>query len=227
MIDASKHASLFDADKMPKAGVLVVGLGSIGSRLALHLAELDVLSAVMDDDRVEGHNIANQAYTKHDYANDSYKVDAMHAMVYQKGGGSIETIQGRAKNGIKLLYGTVACCIDSMDGDSGRIRLFDGVSGNGVTKLFIDCRMTATSVMVYVLDPSEDTQAQRYRETLYPDSDVVEETGGCGLTQSLGATAQLAASLATVRIIDWIMGGKRVFETLMDWKTGLYMEQPL
>ena len=47
------------------------------------------------------------------------------------------------------------------------------------------------------------------------------------MTQSVGVTAQLAASLMTARVIDWLSGRKKVFETAMDWQHGYYKEMLL
>ena len=218
MYDVSKHAALFNRDFAPDREGIIVGVGSIGSRFALHMAELDLPFALMDPDTVEQHNIANQAYEQGDIG--ALKVVAVREACYRKNGHVLQTYPF-AHDTEKLPYGIVASCVDTM---SARKRLF-AAACNNTTQIFIDTRMTATSVMVYILNPSDTKQCARYRETLYDDSEVNEDTGGCSLTQSVGATAQLAASLATVRLIDWIMNRRKVFETLFGWSVGGYSEQ--
>ena len=75
MIDASRHVPLFDALQYDRdgGGVEIVGCGATGSRVALELVKLGVRHFVLwDDDKVEDHNIANQAFEACDVG--EYKV---------------------------------------------------------------------------------------------------------------------------------------------------------
>ena len=66
MVDTSKHISVFDPNKFDGM-IAVVGLGSIGSNVALQLAKLGLGSKMLllDFDRVESHNLSNQILYGH------------------------------------------------------------------------------------------------------------------------------------------------------------------
>jgi molybdopterin/thiamine biosynthesis adenylyltransferase len=222
MIDSSKHREIFDARYVPM-GSVIVGLGSIGSRLALHFAELGLgPTMLIDDDLVEAHNIANQAYNLIDIG--TAKVAAMRFHLKEKANIIPIMLTQRIESKVRLNFSIVASCVDTM---AARRVLLECVKGSQVNELFIDGRMTATTVLVYVFDPRDSKQVEAYEKTLYADEEVNENLVGCQMTQSIGATAQFAASLMTARTIDWLTGKKKVFETIYDWQKGFYVETPI
>ena len=220
-LDRSKHREIFDAALYnPIYGSVIVGVGSIGSRLALHFAELGLgPSMLIDDDLVEAHNIANQVYGVIDVG--FSKVSAMRKHLLDKANIIPNVLTERIECKMRLNYSIVASCVDTM---AARKILAECVKGSQSNELVIDGRMTATTILVYAFDPRDAKQMAAYEQTLYKDEDVDEQLGGCHLTQSVGITAQMAASLMTARTIDWLTGKKRVFETVFDWRLGTYKE---
>jgi len=220
-LDRSKHREIFDAAlHAPQLGSVIIGVGSIGSRLALHFAELGIgPSMLIDDDLVEMHNIANQAYNVSDIGKS--KVAATRQHLIEKANIIPNVLTERIESKVRLPYSIVASCVDTMD---ARRNILKCVKGSQVNELFIDARMTATSVLIYILDPRDTKQLTAYEESLYSDKDVDERLGGCQMTQSVGITAQFAASLMTARLIDWLTGRKKVFETVFSWEKGFYRE---
>ena len=75
MIDTLRHSALYDPIKYADKRVALIGVGTIGSHLALTLARMQVPFTMYDHDTIEAHNLATQAYTRRDIGR--YKVDAL------------------------------------------------------------------------------------------------------------------------------------------------------
>ena len=211
-MNRSRHSEIF-AERDATATVL--GVGSIGSRLALHLAELGFGSInLIDDDVVENHNLPNQAFGQAHVG--TKKTEAMIDILLRKGfDGKSFGLDWRLDKGVAIPTSVVACCFDSM---SAR-RLFLACARRSTSvRLFVDGRVTATGVMVYAFTGA---QLDRYEQSLYDDDDVRENA--CG-KQSVGITAQIAASLMAARVVTSLTGKRTPFETLADWAEGYHIE---
>lgn len=207
-MDIIKHASLFDP--VPHDGqVAIIGLGALGSALALLLAKLDINNLhLYDSDVVEGHNLPNQMLygtsdvgRKKAYAaairleNLTGNMHSWHNSV------DLEALRHRRD---RLRYKTVFVCVDSMN---ARERLFNGhVYSNGVTTTFCEGRMGLSSGSAYLINPCDVLQADAYREDLYPDNEVLQERGVCGNVLSIGGTATALASCMQWMFIDKFRG---------------------
>ena len=75
MIDILRHSELYDPADYADKRVALIGVGTIGSHLALTLARMHVPFTMYDPDTIEAHNIATQAYTRRDIGR--YKVEAI------------------------------------------------------------------------------------------------------------------------------------------------------
>lgn len=75
-----RQLGLIDMKKLSKAGVTIIGAGSVGSFTALTLAKMGVKKIdVYDEDGVEEHNIPNQFYALRDIG--EFKIDALSNMI--------------------------------------------------------------------------------------------------------------------------------------------------
>jgi molybdopterin/thiamine biosynthesis adenylyltransferase len=63
-LNAMRHVEIHDPRRYAKKRVAVIGVGTIGSQLALTLARMQVAMAIYDPDTLEEHNIATQAYPR-------------------------------------------------------------------------------------------------------------------------------------------------------------------
>ena len=239
-IDSSRHEHVFRTEWVP-GKILIVGLGSIGSNLACNLAKLNLHELILvDADVVEEHNLANQRFVGADVG--EFKVDAVQS--------AIEAICGAEAGSLPLMLGdsaldrleppmarcryeTVCLCTDSIE--SRRLAI-ERVKLNRVTDLVVDCRMNATQATVYAFDPRDFGQMARYEATLHGDDEVDDRNGGCALTQSIGATAQIAADVAAWQVIHWARdraegrtGDARVgaFEVIVDMQRFRMLRQPV
>lgn len=75
MIDPLRHTELYDPTKYAHKRVAIIGVGTIGSHLALTLARMSIPFTMYDHDTIEAHNLATQAYTRKDIG--AYKVEAI------------------------------------------------------------------------------------------------------------------------------------------------------
>jgi molybdopterin/thiamine biosynthesis adenylyltransferase len=193
-MDTSKHQDIFDPTKMCGKKILILGVGAVGSITALNLAKLGIQDiTVRDGDVIEPHNIANQAlYGPADIGESKAKV--VSDAIYRLTGISVKYDDSFYSEG-KLFYEYIFACVDSM---AIREKVFkQGIFINGCTELFLESRMNARSGAIYCFNPSDLNQVNEYKETLYPDSEVRNDAGTCGVTPSIGATAQLCSSYLT------------------------------
>ena len=191
-MDTSKHNDVFNPSKF-RGAIAVVGVGSLGSAVALQLAKLGLSDrmTLYDADLVEPHNLPNQIlYGPGDVG--EYKViaatEAIHKLTGSSGGWASEHVTTMRQ----LDYMShVFVCVDSM---STRMAIFNNcILYNPVITYYAEGRIGARTVMTNGFNPQDMKKAREYRERLYPDEDVADDVGGCGMTLSIGATAMMAA----------------------------------
>lgn len=220
-MDTVKHLDFFNARDMHWAPVAVIGAGATGSATAIQLAMLGLPQLnIYDFDKVESHNISNQQAYTHNNIGD-YKSMALSFYLNVKVGNNIakfETkgIKCESKQNkypiTKLPFAkTVFFCMDSM---KARKEIWQScIKMDGFTELLIDMRINATSGQINVINPQQLKYCRLYEETLYDDSEVDLNLGNCGVVQSIGATAALAASYATWLFMEyWNEKNKDVFQ---------------
>ena len=203
MITTVKNGNLFkNSDFLGPDQITIVGVGSVGSAFLNNIMRLGIPGAgvrIWDSDSVSEHNLSNQIlYGVDDFG--KKKVYCAQNEISEKLGATVDAMPVNAGKG-PLRSKVVVSAVDSME---TREHIFNKcVYLNGYTRLFIDMRMTAKTVMVFAVNPMDEQHVKEYRDTLYSDSDVKSEAGSCGITPSIGATAQMAASIATWLFIQW------------------------
>lgn len=152
----------------PGERVVVLGVGGIGSWLALNLARLDCILELYDMDTVSEVNIAGQMYGSSDVGD--LKVEAVRSNImsfcdieydniilyekYTKEEGSINPI--------------MFSCFDNME---ARKIAFENWASDENRELFIDGRMAMVTGEVYCVTKGKEDE---YRQTLFNDSEVEE-----------------------------------------------------
>jgi molybdopterin/thiamine biosynthesis adenylyltransferase len=107
-------------DKLAQTRIVLCGAGALGSLLADNLVRQGAqLLTVIDDDRIEAHNVGTQLYGKSDAG--AYKVEVLRAHCFRAASVEIETIAKR------LDERTVAKClrgarlvVDTFDNSASR-----------------------------------------------------------------------------------------------------------
>src|SRR5215470_19711627 len=118
------HESLYRGDeaivRLGAARIVVCGAGALGSQLTEHLVRQGVRQlTVIDDDRVEAHNIGTQVYEEADVG--TPKAEVLRARCFRAAGVEINAITKRLteQNVAKLLRGADLVC-DTFDNSASR-----------------------------------------------------------------------------------------------------------
>lgn len=151
---------------------LVVGAGGTGSWMAFLLARAGVQTiVVMDDDIIEYRNMSGQFFKTNQIG--KQKVMALAENIKEFTGIDIYPIVGR--------YGTMnsplmVSCVDNME---TRKIMFNKWLEHEKPELFVDIRLDFEQSDIFLVTPET---AERYRETLFDDSEVEEPL--CAMKQT-------------------------------------------
>jgi predicted ThiF/HesA family dinucleotide-utilizing enzyme len=196
-IDITRHVDVFSRNEFSTKRFDVIGAGATGSRIAISLAKLGLENIhVWDFDKVEAHNIANQAFGQSDLG--KLKVDAVADQIREATGLEITTHNERV-NGSQPLGDVVFLLTDTM---ASRKEIWEKAIRFKVrTKLMIETRMGVDQGRVYAINPINRAQVLGWQETLCADEEAIESV--CGAKISVGPTADLVSGLAIWQLINW------------------------
>ena len=143
MINTMRHSALYNPASYAHKRVALIGVGTIGSHLALTLARMQVPFTMYDPDKIEEHNLATQAYTRRDIGD--YKVEAIARECERIGAEGIEAVP--AKYGYEAGdFNLVISCVDSIEARNEIARL---LIEERYSMPVIDGRVGAEQVEVY------------------------------------------------------------------------------
>ncbi|MDR0607512.1 MAG: ThiF family adenylyltransferase [Candidatus Peribacteria bacterium] len=197
MIDISRHKQIFNASTFDKR-VDIVGVGAVGSKVALEVAKLGVKNLhIWDDDVVEAHNISNQAFYKERDIG-KRKVVALSEHI-QQATGLIPTVHDTKVDANTELGEVVFLLVDNM---AARKEIFDGLSYTMTTEVIIEIRMGTRSGYIYTIDPNDVEQIEFWQTNWYPDKEVIQPSA-CGSKLSIGATSSIISGYAVWTFMDW------------------------
>lgn len=197
IIDITRHVNVFSPDAFGNRRIDVIGAGASGSRIILSLAKLGLENIhVWDFDKVEPHNIANQAYTQADIGR--FKVEAVQDLV-EKATGLKINVHNERVDGSQKLGDVVFLLTDTM---SSRKEIWQrGVRYKVGTKLMVETRMGTDEGRVYTINPMKPAQVKGWEGTLCEDK--VAEVSACGTSISVGPTAEFLSGLAVWQFMRW------------------------
>jgi len=197
-VDTIRHQSVFHPDKFGERRIDIVGVGATGSRIALSLAKLGVRNLhVWDDDIVESHNIANQAFFLEHIG--SKKVTAVADLVKRATG--LEVTQHDEKVTPMTNLGSVVFLLtDTM---SSRKEIWDGaIKFQPAVDVMIETRMGVDQSLVFTISSKTPEEGKYWEDQWYPDEAATEESP-CGGRISVGPTAELVSGYAVWSFIRW------------------------
>jgi len=150
-IDGTRHSAIHNPARYAGERVAIIGVGTIGSHLALTLARMQVPMALYDDDRVEAHNLATQAYTRRDLGR--HKVDAVARMCDDIGAepDSVRVVPEKFTAELAEQYAIIVSCVDSLDARREIAHMLAGIPAN-----IIDGRVGGEQVEVYRYPNAEE-----------------------------------------------------------------------
>lgn len=195
MLDIQRHRSVFDPNDLTE-NVHVIGCGATGSRIAVELAKLGIKNIhLWDDDIIEAHNIANQAYSMDDI--DLNKVDTLQDIMDVHSSITPTTHFEKVTN--QRLTGIVFLLVDTM---AARKEIWENcIKFKPHVKLMIETRMGADSLRVYAINPLNFEHVNFWEGTLCDDEEAV--ASACGARTTVGATAAVISGLAVWELIKY------------------------
>ena len=195
-IDTSRHDLFFNHQAL-EGVVDIIGVGAVGSKVAMEVAKLGVTKIrLWDGDEVESHNIANQAFYLSDIGKP--KVVAMQEHIKSATGMEVEAHNEYITETTDLCR-VVFLCVDTM---SGRKEIFEKcLKNNFLTDIVIEVRMGAEELRVYGFNPCKRQDIINWESTLVDDEMTVESA--CGSKTTVGATASMTSAFAVTRFMQW------------------------
>lgn len=158
--------------------IIVGGVGGIGSWLSTLLGRAGYSLFLYDDDEIDETNMAGQLYKVSDIG--KYKAQAVKETVWEFSNNANIELCGRYEMDSEYCP-IMFSCFDNME---ARRLLFENWAAGDSRSIFIDGRMLAESFQIYTVTPGNE---DRYRETLFDDSDIEEQPCSAKATSHTGA----------------------------------------
>lgn len=170
--------------------VTIIGVGSVGSALAMVLAKEGCSDiTVWDGDEVASHNVPMSEYWPEDIMR--LKVEALADKILKAAGLNIIAIP-KMYNG-EPLKTAVAACVDTME---GRKLIWSQTKQNPFVELFVDTRIAAEYIEVFAIRPCNPEDIEYYEHFLYPSKDAALLSCGSHGAKHVSGTAANAACAA-------------------------------
>ena len=186
-VDYWRQLDLVSPDSL--GSVTVVGVGGIGSPVALALAKMGCRRLTLyDPDVVEAHNLPNQLYRLRDIGRP--KVDALAELLAEFAPLEVRPIREAVAD--QRLEGVVVAAVDSM---AARSRIWrSSVRYRGTVPLYVDARMGGQVCRVLAVRPADPDDVRSYETTLYTDRAATEDS--CTARAIVYTTLGVAALIA-------------------------------
>ena len=204
-----EHSSRFkDAPWFPKeeTNVIVGGAGGIGSWLTLMLSRAGFYPVVYDFDRLEGHNLAGQLYTKEDAEIGALKVDALKRLCKHFADTDI-TVMAEKYTKDSMSHNYVFSAFDNMQARKDMFAAWkeyvkewedfkdiaDAAHIPNISlsePIFIDGRLTAEQMQIFCVTPDK---IEEYEKHLFDDTEV--QDAPCTMKQTSHSAAMIASHM--------------------------------
>ena len=204
-----EHSSRFkDAPWFPKeeTNVIIGGAGGIGSWLTLMLSRAGFYPVVYDFDRLEGHNLAGQLYTKKDAEIGALKVDALKGLCKHFADTDI-TVMAEKYTKDSMTHNYVFSAFDNMQARKDMFAAWkeyvkecedfkgiaDAVHIPNIPlsePIFIDGRLTAEQMQIFCVTPDK---IEEYEKHLFDDTEV--QDAPCTMKQTSHSAAMIASHM--------------------------------
>lgn len=202
-INLNKHYEFFDPNKLKqnKLNVHIIGVGAVGSYIALQAVKLGIPElTIWDFDTVDDHNITNQVYTFNDI--NKLKVDALEEYLKASNPDLILHKKGKWNPG-DIVNGVVFLEVDSM---KVRQDFVEDNEYNEFLKLVIDARIGLETGEVHCCKWDDESEKQNYIDKVnsFNDEDANVAVSACGTTLSVSPSVYLSAATAVATLINFI-----------------------
>lgn len=168
-IDYKRQTAIFDPELFEEKKVTIIGLGNIGSHVALTLARMGIRSFVLfDHDTVENHNLSSQSYNR-TFIGVS-KVEAVSAQIRNIDATiRIEGNPTKFENGHVLNSDLVVVGVDSL---KARREIAEQLTRTDYRGNIIDARIGGEQLEIYICQNPEE-----FKKAI-PEGDAVPDICG-------------------------------------------------
>jgi hypothetical protein len=188
-----RQRDLVPADRLAELGVTVIGVGSIGHQVALHLAAIGSRHLqLIDFDRIEPANVTCQGFHSADVgqlkvAAARWEIDAIDPTI------SVDVVDERFRP--KQQIGEVVfCCVDTI---ASRAAIWRAAEHR--CRVWLDGRMLGEAIRI--LTASDHESRAHYASTLFSQSDA--QAGQCTSRSTIYA-ASIAAGIMLHQFSRWL-----------------------
>lgn len=201
-MDIKKHIDFFNPAKITndKLEIHIIGVGAVGSHIALQLAKLGVPTVhLWDFDNVDEHNITNQVYTSLDIGKP--KVNALKSHLLDNNP-NMKVYAHNMKYNKQPIKGIVFLAVDSI---KTRKRIAEDNFYNNFIKLVIDGRIGLERGQVFTTIWDNDNDKTNYINLCdFKDSETDAVVSACGTQLSVSPSVMLTAAYAVAQLINYV-----------------------
>lgn len=208
-----RFSGLSWATEVQEKEITIIGLGGIGSNVALPLARLNPKKLfLIDPDVVEEVNLAGQAFFNNHVG--MKKVDAVAEVLYSWAGyKKIVAIPTLLTEGTD--FGEIT--ITGFDNMRARKTAFTNFMNSPAAKLLVDARMSVDTIQIFTL-LKEDTEFLDIYRDKWLFSDAVAQTAPCSMKQT-SYTGSILGGLVVNIIINYISSSFKAFPKQIMYNT--------
>lgn len=208
-----RFSGLSWAKEVQEKEITIIGLGGIGSNVALPLARLNPKKLfLIDPDVVEEVNLAGQAFFNNHVG--MKKVDAVAEVLYSWAGyKKIAAIPTLLTEGTD--FGEIT--ITGFDNMNARKIAFTNFMDSPAAKLLVDARMSVDTIQIFTL-LKEDTEFLDIYRDKWLFSDAMAQTAPCSMKQT-SYTGSILGGLVVNIIINYISSSFKAFPKQIMYNT--------
>ena len=197
-MNLNKHIEFFNPAKLNNYEIHVIGVGAVGSYIALTLAKLGIKKLyIWDFDTVEEHNITNQVYNYNDLGKPKTLALKSHL---EASNPNIEVIC-KGKYIDQNLKGIIFLTVDKI---KLRKTIIEDLMYNPFIKLVIDGRIGLEKGQVITTTWDNPKNIQNHIALSdFEVSDVDAPISACGTTLSVAPSVLLTAQYAVAQLINF------------------------
>lgn len=198
-MNLNKHLDFFDPISVENLEINIIGVGAVGSFVALQLIKLGVQSIKLwDFDIVEEHNLTNQIYDTKDLY--KLKTEALKEHLLKINPNA--EIKTYSKYTNQTLKGAIFLTVDSIE---LRKRIAEENMYSIMVDIVLDGRIGLDRGQVYTTVWNNPEKVQNYINLCdFKDNEVDAPVAACGTTLSVLPTVLIVASYLVAQFINYI-----------------------
>ena len=216
-MDLNKHLDFFNPHDI-KESIHIIGLGAIGSNVAMQLVRLGFTHfELYDFDTVGGHNITNQMFTQKDIGND--KITALQTHMLEVNPEAKIKVHTDGWKPEDPIYGYLFLCVDSIE---TRKAILDDNKFNASIRFVVDMRIGLEEAQMYAANWTLPQDQKRILSTMqFKDSDVVVPVSSCGTQLTVLPTIQMIVSIGVMNFIIFTKTGEYNYQSIVNSIAGI------